>query len=423
MDTKSSFAKIQISDNGICQRFPLQTSTPSMPKIRVRFCYIQILDPKRMKSITFLFVCYICSDETLFCVSSALICDGVSHCPSGDEYFSDEDAAMCARHKAITATNVSKTECPKCYCKIIYILFPTSHVACIRHQMVSHFGNKSQRNSSIKSIHRICNRVPQLRPNRPKNHIRRRIKMRMVRTTPMTVVLRTIVTMPSKQQRNAIVSHWRVACPNTARGAIWWWECYYAAVHYCSVFYGVSLSILLICVYHSFVASSIPIWTFFVLTPPIFSLSLTLSLSSSLHLLIHHFSHLILTRNAFPPLNFVDIFYNGAKLLDSSNELTFLGTSTNANLNGTSSSGDSTMPPNYDEIDPPPSYSTLFPGKSFEATASSTNESSTDAGEAAAAASVAVPAGSTSQLTSPTVFILPVVEIAASATTLTRSGT
>lgn len=82
------------------------------------------------------------------------------------------------------------------------------------------------------------------------------------------------------------------------------------------------------------------------------------------------------------------------------------------------------MPPNYDEIDPPPSYSTLFPGKSFESTAPSSNESMTDVG---AAATVPAPttftAGSTSQLASaPTVFILPVVEIAPTSTTMTRSG-
>lgn len=49
----------------------------------------------------------VCSDETFFCVSSALICDGIHHCPSGDEYYSDEDATMCARHNVIAATNVS----------------------------------------------------------------------------------------------------------------------------------------------------------------------------------------------------------------------------------------------------------------------------------------------------------------------------
>lgn len=78
------------------------------------------------------------------------------------------------------------------------------------------------------------------------------------------------------------------------------------------------------------------------------------------------------------------------------------------------------MPPNYDEIDPPPSYSTLFPGKSFESTASSAtaNESTAEA----AAAVTAIPAGSTSQLTAPTVFILP-VEIAPTSTTMTRTGT
>lgn len=81
------------------------------------------------------------------------------------------------------------------------------------------------------------------------------------------------------------------------------------------------------------------------------------------------------------------------------------------------------MPPNYDEIDPPPSYSTLFPGKSFETAATNTNESTTTEASAAAATTTTIPAGSTSQLTSPTVFILPVVEIAPASTTMTRSGT
>lgn len=77
-----------------------------MPEIRV--CFKVPEAPERLdeaiKKIS------PCSEETLFCVSSALVCDGVNHCPSGDEYFSDEDAVMCARHKAITATNVSKTK-------------------------------------------------------------------------------------------------------------------------------------------------------------------------------------------------------------------------------------------------------------------------------------------------------------------------
>lgn len=115
----------------------------------------------------------------------------------------------------------------------------------------------------------------------------------------------------------------------------------------------------------------------------------------------------------------VEILYHKAKLVESSNVSTIPGSSTNANLNGTTSSGDSTMPPNYDEIDPPPSYSTLFPGKSFESTASSaTNESTTEA-----ATVTAIPAGSTSQLTLPTVFILPVEIASPTSTTMTRTGT
>ncbi|XP_059620292.1 uncharacterized protein LOC132264197 isoform X1 [Phlebotomus argentipes] len=34
--------------------------------------------------------------ETLFCISEDLICDGVQHCPSGNEYDSDESAELCS---------------------------------------------------------------------------------------------------------------------------------------------------------------------------------------------------------------------------------------------------------------------------------------------------------------------------------------
>lgn len=34
------------------------------------------------------------------------MCDGIHHCPPGDEYNSDEDPAMCARQKGISDSNV-----------------------------------------------------------------------------------------------------------------------------------------------------------------------------------------------------------------------------------------------------------------------------------------------------------------------------
>lgn len=231
----------------------------------------------------------------------------------------------------------------------------------------------------------------------------------------MRALLSMTVTIPLKRQRNAIESHWHEACPNTVHGATWYWECCCAAVHYCCVFCGVSISIILI---KSFaqtylcrvISSHSNTSTHQSRTNTFFILFLTLPSYSNP---THFPSHL-------PNFHFriLEILCNKAKLVETSNVSTILGSSTNANLNGTTSSGDSTMPPNYDEIDPPPSYSTLFPGKSFESTASSaTNESTTEA-----ATVTAIPAGSTSQLTSPTVFILP-VEIAPTSTTMTRSGT
>lgn len=37
--------------------------------------------------------------ETLLCISKDLVCDGVRHCPKGNEYDSDEDYALCSKRK------------------------------------------------------------------------------------------------------------------------------------------------------------------------------------------------------------------------------------------------------------------------------------------------------------------------------------
>lgn len=44
--------------------------------------------------------------DTLFCVSSSLICDGILNCPIGEEYNSDEDPNMCARQRGLSDSNV-----------------------------------------------------------------------------------------------------------------------------------------------------------------------------------------------------------------------------------------------------------------------------------------------------------------------------
>lgn len=45
--------------------------------------------------------------ETLFCVSSSLVCDNINHCPPGELYNSDEDPEMCARRHSLLDRNVS----------------------------------------------------------------------------------------------------------------------------------------------------------------------------------------------------------------------------------------------------------------------------------------------------------------------------
>lgn len=39
-------------------------------------------------------------------MSSSLVCDGINHCPSSDEYNSDEDAAICSRQKGANDNSV-----------------------------------------------------------------------------------------------------------------------------------------------------------------------------------------------------------------------------------------------------------------------------------------------------------------------------
>lgn len=35
----------------------------------------------------------------MLCVSDTLVCDGIRHCPNGNEYDSDEDPELCLKHK------------------------------------------------------------------------------------------------------------------------------------------------------------------------------------------------------------------------------------------------------------------------------------------------------------------------------------
>ncbi|XP_037039950.1 uncharacterized protein LOC119076961 [Bradysia coprophila] len=37
--------------------------------------------------------------EVMLCVSDTLVCDGIRHCPNGNEYDSDEDPELCLKHK------------------------------------------------------------------------------------------------------------------------------------------------------------------------------------------------------------------------------------------------------------------------------------------------------------------------------------
>lgn len=38
----------------------------------------------------------------MLCVSDTLVCDGIRHCPNGNEYDSDEDPELCLKHKTNT---------------------------------------------------------------------------------------------------------------------------------------------------------------------------------------------------------------------------------------------------------------------------------------------------------------------------------
>lgn len=64
----------------------------------LRFGYIQAksnynVELKKLMSIS------ISRSEVMLCVSDTLVCDGIRHCPNGNEYDSDEDPDLCSKHK------------------------------------------------------------------------------------------------------------------------------------------------------------------------------------------------------------------------------------------------------------------------------------------------------------------------------------
>lgn len=48
----------------------------------------------------------------MLCVSDTLVCDGIRHCPNGNEFDSDEDPELCLKHKnnvdSVSGSNRSK---------------------------------------------------------------------------------------------------------------------------------------------------------------------------------------------------------------------------------------------------------------------------------------------------------------------------
>ncbi|XP_037941936.1 uncharacterized protein LOC119674851 [Teleopsis dalmanni] len=45
--------------------------------------------------------CLKIGDEPILCISKDLVCDGIRHCPNSNEYDSDEDYAMCWKHRRV----------------------------------------------------------------------------------------------------------------------------------------------------------------------------------------------------------------------------------------------------------------------------------------------------------------------------------
>lgn len=57
----------------------------------------------------------------MLCVSDTLVCDGIRHCPNGNEYDSDEDPDLCLKHKN-NMDFVSKC-CYKHFCIVVTLNF------------------------------------------------------------------------------------------------------------------------------------------------------------------------------------------------------------------------------------------------------------------------------------------------------------
>lgn len=62
---------------------------------------IRLKDTKNLFKISQLISNFLlCRSEVMLCVSDTLVCDGIRHCPNGNEYDSDEDPELCLRRKS-----------------------------------------------------------------------------------------------------------------------------------------------------------------------------------------------------------------------------------------------------------------------------------------------------------------------------------
>lgn len=173
--------------------------------------------------------------ETLFCVSSSLVCDGINHCPSGEEYTSDEDPAMCARQRGFTDSNVCILKGKKWRATINSIvqliiedIFKRNFVSNFRHHLDWAYGSKYQKSSLVNCIHRMIQRH-QCHRNWASNQHQRCIKNRVAKTVTaialmmnqMMMMIRPMIAPWNHQQLNITGTlHYREAYRNMDRGAI-----------------------------------------------------------------------------------------------------------------------------------------------------------------------------------------------------------
>lgn len=205
------------------------------------------------------------------CVSSSLVCDGVNHCPSGEEYNSDEDPAMCARQRGFVDSNVCISFFAFFFRLLLFccsFFVPQKRFFLFQNQSYFHetricfhfrchsdwaFGSKYRKNSSVNCIQRMIqrHRCQQNHHSSPRQRWAKSRREKRTKGAPIPIqktIIRPMIIQWNHRRQNTIITwHCLEVYRNMDLGAISFLACYCVAAHCWFVCFGVKIRFYYFC--------------------------------------------------------------------------------------------------------------------------------------------------------------------------------